>query len=168
VAAGFVASGLLARALRAGTWIGATQLLLRLRLLPGYSGQRQLRARLSAAEYQAWRSAVIRSFRHGAAAELRAVPAAARAAGELLAAPPEEPTFADLPLAVVSSGAYGPRWEAWQQRWGDRSRWHVQHRTRDRFHDVHLRHPDLVVDAVREVLTEAAVRASATSRQPAS
>ncbi|MGY1604333.1 alpha/beta fold hydrolase [Geodermatophilus sp. SYSU D00815] len=155
VAAGFAVSGLLAQGLRAGARIGLTQLLLRACSMPGYSGQRQLRERLTREEYRAWRSAVVRSFRHAAADELRAVPAAARAAAELLLEPTTDgPAFGDLPLAVVSSAAYGPRWEAWQAQWAVGSRWCVQHRTGDRSHDIHLRHPDRVVDAVRQVLAE--------------
>jgi pimeloyl-ACP methyl ester carboxylesterase len=154
VAAGFAVSGALAQVLRAGTRVGATQLLLRLGLMPGYSGQRQLRQRLGAEEHRGWRSAVARSFRHGSAAELRSVRAAARAAAPLLDSTPDRPVFGDRPLVVVSSAAYGPRWEAWQAQWATSSRRAIHERTGDRAHNIHLRHPYRVVDAVRMVLAE--------------
>ena len=154
VAAGFALSGVLARALGAGARIGLTQLLVRLQLMPGYSGQRQLRERLTGEEYRAWCSAVVRSFRHAAAAELRAVPAVARAAAELLHPTADDPALGGVPLAVVSSAAYGPRWEAWQAQWTAGVRWSLHERTGDRSHDIHLRHPERVVGAVHAVLAE--------------
>jgi hypothetical protein len=143
VATRFAVAGVLASALRVASRLGATQL-----LLPGYSGQRQLPARLSPAEYRASRSAVACSFRNGAA-ELRAVPAGARAVAPLLRPAHGRPLFGDRPVGVVSSAAYGPRWDAWQAQWAAISRRSVHGRTGDRFHDIHLRHPDRVLDAVR-------------------
>jgi hypothetical protein len=152
VAAGFAVAGALARALRAGTRSGVTQLLLRLGLVPGYPGRRRLRRRLGPGGYRDWRAAVVRGFGHGAAAELRAVPAVARAAAPLL----DPGALGGLPLGVVSSAAYGPKWETWQGQWTTGARWHVHTRTGDRYHDVHLRHPELVVDVVRQVLAASA------------
>jgi hypothetical protein len=94
-------------------------------------------------------SAVACSFRNGAAAELRAVPAGARAVAPLLRPAHGRPLFGDRPVGVVSSAAYGPRWDAWQAQWAAISRRSVHGRTGDRFHDIHLRHPDRVLDAVR-------------------
>jgi pimeloyl-ACP methyl ester carboxylesterase len=159
VVVGFIVSAVLARALRTGTWVGLTQLLLRLRLMPAYSGQRQLQERLTEEEYRRWRALVTRSFRHGAAAELRTVPAAARATKELMG--DDGRSFGDLPLAVVSSSAYGPKWEAWQAQLAEGSRWRVHHRTGDRSHDVHLRHPHLVAGVVEQVLAEVSSRRQA-------
>lgn len=161
VSAGFAISGALARGLRTGSRLGATPLLLRLCLMPGYSGQRRLRTRLSSAEYQDWHTAVARSFRHGAAAELRAVPGVARDAAQLFDVTAPGCAFDDLPLAVVSSSAYGPKWEAWQEQWAAQSGRSVHIRTGDRSHDIHLCHPDLVIDAVREVLAHGRRRAAA-------
>src|SRR4051794_16259206 len=125
-----------------------------------YTEPRHLRTRRTREEQRAWRSAVARSFRHGAAAELSSVPSAARAAVGLFAAtdPAEGPRFGDLPVAVVSSAAYGPRWEAWQAELAAGSRWRVHTCTGDRSHSVHLRHPDLVADALLQVRAEVQAR----------
>jgi pimeloyl-ACP methyl ester carboxylesterase len=154
VTGGFAVAAVIARLLQAGTWIGLTQLLLRLRLVPAYSGQRRLQERSTEEEYRSWRAQVTRSFRRGAVAELRGVPAAARSWEEPTGPGGEGRLFGDLPLAVVSSSAYGPRWETWQSALAERSHRSVHHRTGDRSHDIHLRHPDLVVRAVRQVLAE--------------
>lgn len=156
VTAGFAVSGGLARLLRAGSRVGLTQLLLRLRLMPAYPEQRQWERHLSKEERRTWRSAVARSFRHAAAAELCGVPAAARTARDLFgrSEPKDAARFGDLPLAVVSSAAYGRKWSAWQDDLARSSRWSCHLRTGDRSHNIHLRHPDLVVHAVRQVVAE--------------
>jgi hypothetical protein len=109
---------------------------------PAYPEERRWEAHLSDEERRTWRSAVARSFRHAAAAELRSVPAAARTAGQLFGPTDREgeARFRDLPLAILSSSAYGPKWSAWQDDLAGTSRWSVHLRTGDRSHNSHLRH----------------------------
>ena len=90
-------------------------------------------------------------------AELRSVLATARQAHDQQAFI-EQPQFGDLPLAVLTSHAYGAKWIGMQREIVKRSRQSFQRITDDRSHNIHMRHPDLVVDAIRETHEQARSR----------
>ena len=71
-----------------------------------------------------------------------------------------QPLFGDLPLAVLTSRAWGEQWVDLQRSLAARS--HVASHTvfDDRHHNVHLAHPDAVVQAVAGVIQLASAAAS--------
>lgn len=150
VRAGFLASVTVARLLKAAAPAGLLRLLTRVGALPMYPEQGRFRRVATRDEYRNWTSAVEASFSRGAAAELGSViPTAARVLGDgaLHGAQP----FGDLPMAVVSSRAYGAKWRVLQQELANRSRRSSWQETGDRDHNVHMSHPELVADAIEEV-----------------
>lgn len=118
-------------------------------LVPLVPRQRSLRRALGDDRYAAWRDAIARGIADGtAAAELAAViPTALRAAGLV---PPV------APIAVVHSRSLTRRLER-PAPGATRRAAHVTD-TGDRFHNIHLVHPDAVADAVRVIAAEAAAR----------
>jgi pimeloyl-ACP methyl ester carboxylesterase len=158
---GFAVSGALAAVLKALAPLGLVRLLLRLRALPLYPEQRTFEARLNDDEVAAWRAAVDRSTGPGGATgpELRSVLPCAREAQRLLHGV-AQPQFGDLPLAVLTSRAWGDTWVDMQRRLVDRSRAATHTVFDDRHHNVHLAHPDAVVHAVADVIQRVSADAS--------
>jgi pimeloyl-ACP methyl ester carboxylesterase len=161
VKVGFALSGALATALKALAPLGLVRLLLRLRALPLYPEQRTFEAQLTADRRAAWRDAVHRSMGPGGATgpELRSVLPCAREAQRLLHGV-AQPQFGDLPLAVLTSRAWGDTWVDMQRRLVDRSRAATHTVFDDRHHNVHLAHPDAVVHAVADVIQRVSADAS--------
>ncbi|MGR7023690.1 alpha/beta hydrolase [Geodermatophilus sp. URMC 62] len=151
---GFAVSGVLASVFKALAPLGLIRLLLALRAFPLYPEQRAFEARLSPDERRAWVDAVDRSMGPGGAAgpELRSVLPCAREAQQRIA-DVGRPQFGDLPLAVLSSHARGSeRWVGMHRELAARSRAATHREFDDRFHNIHMAHPDAVVDAVDDVL----------------
>jgi hypothetical protein len=63
-----------------------------------------------------------------------------------------DPQFGDLPLGVLASHAFGDQWIEWQQGVAARSRRSLVRVTDTKGHNIHLRHPELVVQAIRDVV----------------
>jgi pimeloyl-ACP methyl ester carboxylesterase len=154
---GFAASGLLATLLKALTPLGVVRLLLRLRAFPLYPEQAAFEARLGPDQRRAWRTAVRRDMgpRGGAGRELRAVLPSAREAQRRMTGL-EYPRFGDLPVAVLSSQAWGGTWVDMQRDLARYSRTSTHHVFGDRCHNVHMKHPDAVVRAVTDLLAAVA------------
>ena len=155
VKTGFAISGAMARALQAAAPVGVTRLLLVSGKMPLYPEQPQFRAVVSAEEYAHWVADVCRTFASSAAGdELRAVLAAAEAAKHL-GEGVQEPRFGSLPLGILTSHAFGDKWIEWHRELATRSS-HSFHRITDTSsHNIHLRHPEMVVQAVRDVVSMA-------------
>jgi hypothetical protein len=66
-----------------------------------------------------------------------------------------EPRFGDLPLGVLTSHAFGDRWIEWHREVAARSSNSFHRITETKSHNIHLRHPELVVEAVRDVVSGA-------------
>jgi pimeloyl-ACP methyl ester carboxylesterase len=152
VKAGFVVSGVLARFFQLAAPIGVTRLLLVSGKMPLYPEQPRLRAVVSADEYARWVADVCRTFASSAAGdELRAVLTLADEAARLGEGIPE-PRLGDLPLGILTSHAFGDKWLAWHRELTARSTNSFQRVTDTTAHNVHLRHPELVVQAIRDVV----------------
>src|SRR4051795_10877869 len=157
VRVGFAVSGVLASVLKVPAPLGLVRLLLELRAFPLYPEQRTFEAQLSPDRRRAWIDAVDRSMGPGGAAgpELRSVLSCAREAQQR-AAGVVQPPFGDLPLAVLSSHAWGgDKWVGMHRELAARSRAGSHRVFDDRFHNIHMAHPDAVVDAVDEILQSA-------------
>jgi pimeloyl-ACP methyl ester carboxylesterase len=151
---GFAVSGMLASAFKALAPIGVVRLLLRLRAFPLYPEQRAFETQLTADQRRTWVASVRRDMGPGGAAgpELRSVLPAAREAQRRLAGI-AQPQFGDLPLAVLSGHAWGgEKWVGMHRELAARSRVSTHHVFEDRFHNIHMQHPDAVIDAIDEVL----------------
>jgi pimeloyl-ACP methyl ester carboxylesterase len=154
VQVGFAVSGVMASLLKALAPFGVVRLLLALRAFPLYPEQRAFEAQLSPGRRRAWIDAVDRDMGPGGAAgpELRSVLPCAREAQRRTAGV-VQPQFGDLPLAVLSSHAWGgDTWVGMHRELAARSRASSHRVFDDRFHNIHMAHPDDVVDAVEEVL----------------
>ena len=150
--AGFVAAGVVTLLFTMLAPVGVTRLLLVWRKMPLYPEQTQFRTWVSAADYRRWIAAACRGFADGAALrELRSGLRSVRGA-ERLTSDIQEPRFGDLPLAVLTSRAYGDRWVAMNSDLVRRARFSVHRLIDDRGHNIHMRHPDLVADAIREII----------------
>lgn len=152
VKAGFFVSGILASLLKALSPFGLVRALLALRAMPLYPEQRQYRAAVSTQEYRRWVADVCAGFARAAGQELRSVLAVAAAAEQDADA---DAGLVGMPVAVLTSHAWGEKWVAMHREvvaaLGARD-----HRvTDDGSHNIHLRHPDLVADAVLRVLDAA-------------
>lgn len=156
VKAGFALSGALASVMKALAPLGLVRLLLKLRALPLYPEQRAFEARLTSGQITAWRNAVGRSMgpRGALARELRSVLPCAREAGRKLDGEARH-QFGDLPMAVLSSRAWGPRWVELQRELSTRSRAASHVVFDDRHHNIHLAHPEAVVQAITLVIRSA-------------
>lgn len=146
VQAGFLASGLAARLLKLLTPAGFTRLLLRTQKMPLYPEQPRYQAAVSPAQYERWMAMVCASFGRNAGAELRSVIPTASRAKELLAG-----CRVGVPLAVIASKAFGDKWVRWQQDIATLSAQSSFTLTGTNAHNIHLRHPDLVVSAVSKL-----------------
>jgi pimeloyl-ACP methyl ester carboxylesterase len=151
---GFAVSGLVASVFKVLAPLGAVRLLLRLRAFPLYPEQRTFEEQLTADQRRAWVASVRRDMGPGGAAgrELRSVLPTAREAQRRLARV-VQPQFGDLPQAVLSSHAWGgEQWVGMHRELAARSRVSTHRVFQDRFHNIHMQHPDAVVDAINEIL----------------
>jgi pimeloyl-ACP methyl ester carboxylesterase len=146
---GFTMLGIAARLARLLSRLGITRLLLRAGVL--VPEQAQLRHAVSSEEYQRWEAAVCRTFGSRAGSELQVVIPATRAAQQVRTGV-VDPQFGDLPLGVLASHAFGDRWIEWQRSVAARSRRSFLRVTDTKAHNIHLRHPELVVQAIRDVV----------------
>jgi pimeloyl-ACP methyl ester carboxylesterase len=154
VKAGFLASGAAAYLLKASAPLGILRLLVTTGAMPLYPEQGQFRGLVSDEDYRRWVAGVCRSFSGAAGAELRSVLPTARYAHQQQSTA-HQPQFGDLPLGVLTSRAYGDRWVEMHREVATRSRRSSYHVTEDRSHNIHMRHPDLVADTIRQVRDEA-------------
>jgi pimeloyl-ACP methyl ester carboxylesterase len=150
---GFAVSWMLASLFKALSPLGVVRLLLRLRAFPLYPEQAAFEDHLTHDQRRAWHAAVRRNMgpRGGAGRELRAVLPCARHAQGIMDGV-EHPQFGDLPLAVLTSHAWGDEWVDMQRELATRSRMSTQRVFDDRCHNIHMQHPDAVVEAVRNLL----------------
>jgi pimeloyl-ACP methyl ester carboxylesterase len=150
---GFAVSGVLALLFKALTPFGIVRLLLRLRVFPLYREQAAFEAQLTPDQRRAWRTAVRRDMgpRGGAGREVRAVLPCARHVQRDVGGI-AQPPFGDLPLAVLSSRVWGDKWVAMQRDLATRSRRSSHPIFDDRCHNIHMEHPDAVVEAVSALL----------------
>ncbi|RKR86564.1 pimeloyl-ACP methyl ester carboxylesterase [Micromonospora pisi] len=164
VLAVFVASGIMTSLFTILAPVGLTRLMLAWRKMPLYPEQTEFRTRVDATDYRRWIAAVCRGFARAAALrELRSGLRSAREA-ERFTFGVQEPRFGDLPLAVLTSRAYGSRWVAMNSELVTRARSSVHRLINDRSHNIHMRHPDLVVDAIQEIIARARLRATYAGR----
>jgi hypothetical protein len=63
-----------------------------------------------------------------------------------------DPQFGDLPLVVLSSRAFGDRWVEMERQMLQRSTNSSFVQTDTTAHNIHMRHPDLVVKTVERVV----------------
>jgi pimeloyl-ACP methyl ester carboxylesterase len=151
---GFAVSGVLASVFKALAPFGVVRLLLHLHTFPLYREQRAFEGQLDADRRAAWIGAVNRSMGPGAAAgpELRSVLPSAREAQQRLAGV-VQPQHGDLPLAVLSSHAWGgEKWVDMHRELATRSRSGSHRIFDDRCHNIHMAHPEAVIEAVEQVL----------------
>jgi hypothetical protein len=154
VKAGFLASGAMASVFKALVPFGLVRLLLVLGKMPLYPEQILFRSAVSADDYRQWIAAVCRDFAGAAGQELRLVlPTAAEAQRRRAGLPAQQ--FGDLPLGVLTSHAWGDKWIETHRELARRSRSSFHQITSDRSHNIHIRHPDLVADSVRNVADRA-------------
>ncbi len=148
--AGFAVSSAIAAALKTLSPVGLPRVLLRANAMPLYPEQKLFRNHITADGYQRWQDAVCRSIAGATAAELRSVlPSVDNARRTRDTA--SEPEFGELPVAVLGSNAFGDKWLAWQRELREQSTDNTFIETGTRSHNIHMRHPDLVADAIREV-----------------
>jgi pimeloyl-ACP methyl ester carboxylesterase len=149
VRAGFLISALLAKVLKLSAPFGLTRALLVLGAMPLYPEQRHFRQAASREAYRRWIAAVDANFAGNAGQELAAVLPAAAHFTTLATAPP------DVPVAVVHSSAYGRRWEQMQRDVAEELHALTVHSTRARRHNIHMVRPDIVIQAIEDVLQHA-------------
>lgn len=150
VKAGFVASSISARILKILSPFGVPRLLLALQRMPLYPEQPAFRKIISEAEYRRWTASVCGNVAGAAGAELRSVLPAVDEAAQSRAGV-KGAKFGDLPLDVLASRAFGDKWIAWQRAMAQRSTRSSYQVTETKSHNIHLRHPDLVIEAVRKI-----------------
>jgi pimeloyl-ACP methyl ester carboxylesterase len=149
---GFLVAGLLGAILKLPARFGLVRALLAARAMPLYPEQRHYRAAAPATAYRQWISDVCRSFAGAAGQELRSVITAARAAGHQA----ESPTaLCDVPIAVLTSRAYGRRWIDMHRELANATGARTHQIINDRSHNIHLRHPELIAITTRDLTTEA-------------
>ena len=119
------------------------------------SEQRSYSNAVGAQDYRRWVAGVCRTFSGPAAGrELRSVLPAVEAAlrhGQH----GMDSGFGDLPLAVLGSRAWGPKWETMQRELATRSRNRVFRPTDDTLHNIHMSHVGLTVEAIRATVQTA-------------
>jgi hypothetical protein len=147
---------MMASVFRALAPFGFVRFLMALGTMPLYPEQGLFRAQVTDEDYGYWTVAVCRDFAGAARAELRSVlPAAAKA--QRRRAGLAAPDLGDLPLGVLTSRAWGRKWVDMHRELATRSRSSFHRITGDRCHNIHMRHADLVVHAIREVANAAAL-----------
>lgn len=155
VAAGFTISTGLAKVLRALSAFGVVRAMVALSAMPLYPTQRAFRRAAPADAYARWCASVRAGFAGGAAEELAAVLPDARTFVASLRGQIK------VPVGVVYSRAYGPKWEEMQLALAREVGAVSVHATGERDHNIHMSRPDLVERSVLDVL--GAISASATT-----
>jgi len=153
-----------ATTLKGASRFGVTRAFLQVARLSLTPGLRRHRRGASAEEHEHWLTGVGRSVGRAVNAELGSTLPLAR--HEVASLPSPDP-IADIPLVVIGSDAFGPRWRRWQEdlaRLSPRSRFVA---TNSLSHNVHLRHPELIVEAVLGILASAPAPAAVGSAVPA-
>jgi hypothetical protein len=92
--------------------------------------------------------------------ELRSVLPCAREARRRLDGT-AQPQFGDLPVAVLTSRAWGRKWLEMHRGLAARSRVRSHVVSDDRYHNIHMAHPDAVVEAPTDILGLARAGAAA-------
>jgi pimeloyl-ACP methyl ester carboxylesterase len=134
-----------ARALRALSPLGVTRALFAAHAMPLYPERHLLRAAASPDEYRRWAAALCAGFAGNAAREIAAVlPAAAEF--------PEPVARVGGPVTVIHGRLLGATWERLQQEVAGQYPGNARIFTDDRFHNIHLSHPDLIIGAVHDQL----------------
>jgi pimeloyl-ACP methyl ester carboxylesterase len=152
VRAGLGAAAVAARALGAASLVGVTRLLLETGTMPLYPEQPRFRTVIAPEDYRRWVADVCHSFADGAAAdELRRTVQAAEQAKKLREGI-SDPQFGDLPLGVLTSLAFGDKWIQWHREMAARSTNSFHRITDAKAHNIHLRNPDMVTDAIRQLV----------------
>ena len=160
---GFAASGVMASVFKTLAPFGVIRLLLRLHAFPLYPEQRAFEALVSSDRRQEWIESVVRSMGPGGAAgsELRSVLACAHEAQRRVSGV-VQPQFGDLPMAVLSSHAWGGDWwVGMHQELAARSLASTHRVFDDRLHNIHMAHPDAVVGAIGDILDAAGTGSAA-------
>lgn len=134
-----------ARALKALSPLGVTRALFAIHAMPLYPEQHLLRAAASADEYHRWVGTLCGGFAGNAAREIAAV---LPGAGEL----PEPGTRIGGPVTVIHSRLLGTTWDRRQQELGAQYPDSTRIFTGDRFHNIHLSRPELIIEAVHDQL----------------
>ena len=146
VRAGFLISAVLAKALKLLAPFGVTRALLALGAMPLYPEQRTFRRLATREAYRRWIAAVDASFAGNAGKELAAVLHAAAHFASLSTAVP------GVPVALVHSRAYGKRWEQMQRDVARDLQTVTTHATGAARHNIHMTRPDLVAQAIKDVV----------------
>lgn len=146
VRVGFLISAALAKVLKLLAPFGLTRTLLAVGAMPLYPEQGTFRRLATPEAYRRWIAAVDASFAGNAGKELAAVlPAAAHFKSLANAVP-------GVPVAVVHSRAYGRRWEQMQRDVARDLQAVTTHATGAARHNIHMARPDLVAQAIDDVL----------------
>lgn len=154
VKAGFLASAAMASVFRMLAPFSFVRFLLAIDKIPLYPEQDIFRSAVSAEDYRRWTAAVCRDFAGAAGPELRSVlPTAAES--QRRRAGITAPQFGDLPLGVLTSHAWSAKWIEMHRELATRSRSSFHQITGNRSHNIHIRHPGLVADAIRDVVGRA-------------
>ncbi|MFG6403863.1 alpha/beta fold hydrolase [Microbacterium sp. P04] len=122
-------------------------------VLPYYPGRGPFWRQLGPAARRDWERAVHALFVGEAVAEMRAVLPGATAAAREFAA--DGASLGDLPVALVTSGTYGRGWIRLHDAVAARYPRATHELSGDRFHNIHMRHADRVVNIVRDMLADA-------------
>ena len=125
---------------------GLTRTLLAVGGMPLYPEQGTFRRLATPEAYRRWIAAVDASFAGNAGKELAAVLPAATHFKRLANAVP------GVPVAVVHSRAYGRRWEQMQRDVARDLQAVTTHATGAARHNIHMTRPDLVAQAIDDVL----------------
>ena len=142
VRAGVAVNVAVGRALRVFSPVGITRALFAIHAMPLYPEQHRLRAAASPDEYRRWIGILCAGFAGNASRELAAVPTAARTL-------PEPVARVGGPVTIIHSRLLGTPWERLQRDVAEQYPCSVRIFTDDRFHNIHLSHPDLIIGAVQ-------------------
>ena len=151
VRAGFLISGMLASLFRMLSPIGLVRFLLAKQRMPLYPEQAVFQAHVPDETYRAWIKEVDRNLAGNAGREIRSVLGVAAAANRTPAAN-EHGLQHRLPAVILTSHAYGPKWVAMQQRVAANLRAVSHIILRERDHNIHMSRPELVAEAVRQIV----------------
>lgn len=148
----FSAGAVLVSALHRCARIGVLRALFAVRAMPVYPEQTAFKSAASPPDYRRWVREVCVNYRRDAAREFAAVRPVAEQflRSRRLRAGTPSPT--PTPVRVLCSRAFGARWERRQREVAAEYPGGVTVATGDRFHNIHLKHPHLVVAAVQAIL----------------
>jgi pimeloyl-ACP methyl ester carboxylesterase len=146
VAVGFAVSATVARVLRALAPFGVVRTMIALHAMPLYPEQRRFRRAVSAEAYRRWAAAAGTGLAGGAAEELAAV------LPDVHGFVASSPGRVGVPVGVVHSRAYGPKWERMQGDVASELGAVSVAATGERDHNIHMSRPELVERSVLDVL----------------